>query len=69
MIRLIVYVVVALLVLSFLGVSLQQLIENPTTQANFTFFLTLLEQGWDTLLAWLSSVADPVLAPITGLFD
>lgn len=69
MLRLIVYIVVGLLVLSFLGVSLQQLIENPTTQANFTFFVGLLQQGWDMLLAWLSALVDPVLAPLESFLD
>lgn len=37
MIRIIVYTVIALLVLSFFGISLQGIIEQPTTQANFQY--------------------------------
>lgn len=69
MLRLIVYIVVGLLALSFLGVSLQGLIENPTTQENFRFFVSLLEQGWDSLVAWLSAIVDPILAPFASMLD
>lgn len=69
MLRLVIYIVGAILVLSFLGVSLQGLIENPTTQENFRFFISLLEQGWESVVAWLSAVIDPILAPFAALLD
>ncbi|MDB5190129.1 MAG: hypothetical protein JWN49_455 [Parcubacteria group bacterium] len=50
MIKLIIYIVIGLLVLSFFGISLQHLIQSPTTQANFSFFWDLLQQGWQYLV-------------------
>ncbi len=56
MLKLVLYVVIALLVLSFFGVSLQHLVESPTTHGNFSFLGDLLKQGWDALVNLVSSV-------------
>lgn len=62
MIRLIFYIVVGLIVLSFFGVSLQHLIENPVTQENFRYFTDLLAQGWNDLIALITAFLRPVLS-------
>jgi hypothetical protein len=51
MVKVIFYVVVAVLVLSFFGVSLQHLIEAPTTQSNFGYVWSLVEEGWDDIVS------------------
>lgn len=60
MVKLIVYIVAGLLVLSFFGVSLQNLIDSPTTQENFRYFAELLSQGWDQLLEVLRGILGPL---------
>jgi multisubunit Na+/H+ antiporter MnhB subunit len=56
MIKLVIYVVVGLLVLSFFGISLQHLIDSPTTQANFHYVGQLLIRGWHDIENQVSSV-------------
>lgn len=56
MFKLIVWIIVALLALSFFGISLQKLVEGPTAQANFHFLFDLLLQGWDMIVAWVSGL-------------
>lgn len=58
MARLIIWVVVGLLALSFFGVSLRGLVENPTNQDNLSFLKTMLDMGWDWLSAWITSMWD-----------
>ncbi|MHB8710509.1 MAG: hypothetical protein ACYC6X_03105 [Minisyncoccota bacterium] len=53
MFRLIFWVFVLLLALSFFGISIQAIINSPAGQANFAYFLHLLSQGWQ----WLTSFA------------
>ncbi len=55
MIRLIIYIVIGLLVLSFFGISLQHLIQSPTTQSNFGYFWELLQQGWQYITEWFTT--------------
>lgn len=66
MVKLLIYIVVGLLVLSFFGVSLQGVIDSPTTQENFRYFGTLLENGWDHLVALARAFLNPILS-IVGL--
>lgn len=54
MLKLVFYVVVAVLVLSFFGISLQHLVEAPTTQANFGYVGDLLSEGWNDLVELMS---------------
>ncbi len=53
MLKLVIYIVVGLLVLSFFGISLQHLVESPAAQTNFQYVTSLLEQAWDDLHAQL----------------
>lgn len=61
MVRLIIWIVVGLLALSFFGVSLKSLVDSPTNQENVSFLSQLLHQGWMTLTLWAHTVLDPIL--------
>ncbi|CAN5771505.1 hypothetical protein BH11PAT2_BH11PAT2_10140 [soil metagenome] len=60
MVKLIIYIVVGLLVLSFFGISLQHLVQSPTTQSNFGFFWDLLQQGWQYIADWVTGALHTV---------
>lgn len=62
MVRLLIWVVVALLALSFFGVSLKSLVESPVNKANLSFISQLLHQGWATISMWLHGLIDPLIA-------
>lgn len=61
MVHLIIWVVVALLALSFFGVSLRSVVESPASQDNFSYLFLLLEQGWGYIRDWFDSVADLII--------
>lgn len=67
MLRIIFWVIVAVLFLSFFGISVQGLFENPTTQTNFDFVIGVVEEGWGTIWNVISGVVETVLSPITHL--
>jgi hypothetical protein len=63
MVRLIVWVVVGLLALSFFGISLESLYNSQTNQENISFIGQLLRQGWNeiadllnALMSWLKTI-------------
>ncbi len=56
MVRLIIWIVVGVLALSFFGISLQALIDDPTTQGNFSYVFSLVEQGWDMAVEWFTDI-------------
>jgi hypothetical protein len=62
MVRLIAWIVVLLLALSFFGVSLKSLVNSPTNKENVSFISQLLHQGWATMLSWLHNLLDPIVA-------
>ncbi|MDB5237003.1 MAG: hypothetical protein JWL88_105 [Parcubacteria group bacterium] len=64
MVRLIIWIVVGLLALSFFGVSLKSLVNSPTNKENLSFISQLLHQGWGTVLSWLHGVLDPLISII-----
>lgn len=49
MVRLIVWVIVGLLALSFFGISLEALYNSQTNQENISFLTRLLTEGWNIL--------------------
>lgn len=53
--------VIIVLALSFFGISLKTLVEDPTTQANFSFIIDLLESGWETIVDWFTELKDTIL--------
>lgn len=63
MVRLIVWVIVGLLALSFFGISLESLYNSQTNQENISFIGQLLKQGWNQIadllnmvVSWMQSV-------------
>lgn len=58
MVKLIIWIVIGVLALSFFGISLQGLIEDPTTKANFDFIFDLVEEGWGMFMDWFVEVRD-----------
>lgn len=63
MVRLIVWVVIGLLALSFFGISLESLYNSQTNQENISFLGQLLKQGWNeiadllnALVSWLKAI-------------
>jgi hypothetical protein len=56
MVKAVIYVVILVLVLSFFGVSLQHLVEGPTTQANFHYVWDLLLEGWDDIADFVTDL-------------
>jgi hypothetical protein len=62
MLKLIVWIFVALLALSFFGISIQRVVEGPTAQANFHFLFDLLLRGFNYLVDWITQLLAPVRA-------
>ena len=60
MLRIIFWVVIAVLFLSFFGISVQNLFENPTTQTNFDFVIDLVEKGWQAIWSAISGLVSGV---------
>lgn len=63
MVRLIVWVVIGLLALSFFGISLESLYNSETNQENISFLGQLLKQGWNEIadllnafVSWLKAI-------------
>lgn len=67
MLRIIFWVVVIVLFLSFFGISVQGLIEDPTTQNNFDFILGIVEDGWDTIWGFVSGIALAIQKAIASI--
>lgn len=65
MLRLIVWIVIGVLALSFFGISLRELVQDPQTQDNFSFILGLLQNGWHLLTAWIDSLKGIFHSPFT----
>ena len=55
LIKLIVWIIVGLLALSFFGISLRALVDTPTNQDNVEFLITTLQMGWDYIVSWWQS--------------
>lgn len=56
MIRLIVWIIIGLLALSFFGISLRAIAGSPTNQDNLAFLLSVLKDGWEYIRTWFESV-------------
>lgn len=57
MLKLIILIVLAILVLSFFGVSLHSIITAPATQENFAYVWGLVMQGYNYVAAWLQTLS------------
>ncbi len=53
MIRLIIWVAIFILILSFFGVSLKAVVNSPLTHENFMYVWQLIGESWRALLASL----------------
>jgi hypothetical protein len=58
MIRLIVWIIIGLLALSFFGISLRAIAGSPTNQDNIAFLTSTLHMGWDYIVAWFTEALD-----------
>ena len=56
MLKLIVLIIIALLILSFFGISLRTLVFSPTAQQNFAFVWQLAQIGWNDLVLWVEGL-------------
>jgi len=63
MLKLIFWIVVGILALSFFGISLRGIIESPAGQENFGFSWTLVVMGWN----FVSGVLTDLLEWLQGL--
>ena len=54
MLKVIFWVVVGVLALSFFGISLQAIITSPVGQANFGYLWQLIVDGWNYLVQFFS---------------
>lgn len=53
MIKLIIWIIIGLLALSFFGISLRAIAGSPTNQDNIQFLLMTLHQGWEFIVNWV----------------
>jgi hypothetical protein len=56
MLKIIFWIVVGVLALSFFGISLQAIITSPAGQANFGYLWILIVEGWNAIVAFLTSL-------------
>ena len=60
MLKLIAWIIIGVLALSFFGISLRELTQDPQTIDNFRFLQTLLKDGWAFLTGWISAIGQIV---------
>lgn len=53
MIRFIITLVILVLALSYFGISIQHIVESPAGQENLSYLWTLIQNGWNILVAWI----------------
>ena len=58
MVKLIIWIIIGLLALSFFGISLRSIASSPTNQDNLAFLLETLRLGWAYISAWITSLID-----------
>lgn len=54
--RLVFWILILILALSFFGISIQAIINSPAGQANFTYLAHLLSQAWQWATQWIRPV-------------
>jgi hypothetical protein len=64
MLRIIFYAIIAVLILSFFGISLQSVIHSPAGEANFGYLGDLIVSGWHFIVGFFFDIVDWV----KGLF-
>ncbi len=60
MIRFIILLVLVVLALSYFGISIRHIVESPSGTDNLTYVWSLIQNGWDILVAWISGFAEGV---------
>ena len=60
MLKLIFWIILFTLMLSFFGISLRELVQEPQTQDNFSFILDLVRNGWSFLTGWIEGLGQIV---------
>ena len=75
LIRTIVLIVIALLILSFLGFNLREIADSPTTKDNFSYVTTFVLKVWNDYLkapvayVWREVFINLIWEPITSFRD
>lgn len=62
MLRILFYIVVLVLALSFFGVSIQSIVQSPTGQENFGFITGLFTTGWQWIVGTVTTVWHWIIA-------
>lgn len=57
MFKLIFWIFVLILALSFFGISIQSIVNSPAGQANFAYVWSLLVNAWHWILGWTGHAA------------
>jgi hypothetical protein len=62
LIKIIVIIVIAVLILSFLGIDIKQAIESPTTKHNFSYITQAILWVWNSIIL-------PIIHTLQALFN
>lgn len=62
MIRLIIWIFIGILALSFFGISLQNIIESPVNRQNFSYFFELVADGFDDIIAFFTVLIEYLIS-------
>jgi hypothetical protein len=60
MIKFIIILAIAVLALSYFGISIRHIVESPSGADNFSYVWHLVQNGWEILLAWITGFAEGV---------
>jgi hypothetical protein len=65
MIRFIIVLAIGVLILSYLGISIRSIVESQYGQENFSYLWTLISNGWEIVVAWVTGFAENVINTVT----
>lgn len=63
MLRLVFTIAIAILLLSFFGISIRAIVESPTGTDNIAYVWQLIKDGWEAVQLWLSNFTSPIRFP------
>ncbi|HEX2792741.1 MAG TPA: hypothetical protein VHO23_03445 [Candidatus Paceibacterota bacterium] len=63
MLRLIFTIALAILLLSFFGISIRAIVESPTGSDNIAYVWQLIKDGWGAIALWLANFTSPIRFP------
>jgi len=69
MLRTILYIVIAVFVLSFFGITIQSILHSPAGEANFGFLGGLVISGFQFVVNFIGAIVAWVQGLIHGAFD